>query len=133
MNLLESIGWTALFAVSGLVLMIVGLWVFDLLLPLRLLQEAHEGNEAVGWLIAGFLISTGIVLADAFRYNAGLLQGLIYAALGIVLNYLCFFLWEWVTPRWSLNDALKNGSNTAGKILFGLFIAIGLVVSGSFS
>ncbi len=129
----ESFGWTLIFTFTGLALMFVGLLVFDWLVPFKLFVEAESGNEAVGWLIAGFLISTGIVLGDAFRHNVGLLQGVTYAVLGILLNYLGYYLWEWLTPKWSLNGAIQKGSTAAGKIVFGIFVAIGLVVVGSFS
>ncbi|MDB4898133.1 MAG: hypothetical protein JWN15_4395 [Firmicutes bacterium] len=129
----ESFGWTLIFAFSGMALMFVGLAVFNLILPFNLFIEAEAGNEAVGWFISGFLISTGIVLGDAFRHSVGLLQGLAYATLGILLNYLGYFLWEWLTPAWSLKEAMHKGSTAAGKILFGLFVAIGLVIAGSFS
>jgi putative membrane protein len=129
----ESFGWTLIFAFSGLALMFFGLAVFDLLVPFALFQEAASGNEAVGWFVAGFLISTGIVLGDAFRHNVGLLQGLAYSVLGILFNYFSYYLWEWLTPRWSLKEAMVKGSPAAGKILFGIFVAVGLVIAGSFS
>lgn len=129
----EGFGFTAAFAVSGLILMFVGLLVFDWLVPFKLFQEIEQGNEAVGWMAAGFLISTGIVLADAFRNNAGWLQGVAYAVLGILLNYLGYFAWEIATPRWSLNGAIAKGSKAVGLACFGIFVAVGLIISGSFS
>lgn len=129
----EGFGFTLLFALTGLALMFVGLLVFDWIVPFRLFQEVENGNEAVGWMAAGFLVSTGIVLGDAFRHNAGLLQGVLYSVLGILLNYLGYYLWEWLTPRWSLNDAIAKGSTAVGKVCFGIFVAVGLVIAGSFS
>ncbi len=129
----ESFGWTLIFAFAGFLLMFVGLVVFDILVPFKLFAEVEAGNEAVAWLVAGFLISTGLILSDAFRHNVGLVQGVAYAVLGILLNYLGYFLWEWATPRWSLNQAMQKGTRSAGVILFGIAIAIGLVVIGSFS
>lgn len=129
----ESLGWTAIFTLSGLLIMLLGLVVFDILVPFKLFAEVEAGNEAVGLVVAGFLISTGIVLGDAFRHNVGLLQGILYAFFGMLLNYLGFFLWEWATPRWSLNNAIQKGSRAAGLIMFGISVAIGLVIVGSFS
>jgi putative membrane protein len=129
----ESFGWTLIFAMTGFALMFIGLLVFDWLVPFELLKEVENGNEAVAWLVAGFLVSTGIVLGDAFRHNVGLLQALSYAVLGILLNYLGYFLWEWLTPKWSLSGAIQRGSRAAGVVLFGLAVAVGLVVTGAFS
>lgn len=129
----EGLGWTLGFVLSGLAVMFLGLLVFDLLLPFKLYEEVENGNEAAGWLVAGFLISAGIVLGTAFRANLGWIQAMVDAALGILLNYLGYYLWEWCTPRWSLTESIKKGSVSAGKVLFGLFIAIGLIIAGSFS
>ena len=129
----EGFGVTLIFALTGLALMFAGLLVFDWLVPFKLFQEIEQGNEAVGWMAAGFLISTGLVLGDAFRNNVGWLQGVAYAILGILLNYLGYYLWEWLTPRWSLNGAIAKGSKAVGLACFGIFVAIGLVIVGSFS
>jgi putative membrane protein len=129
----EGFGLTLLFALTGLALMFLGLLAFDILVPFKLFQEIENGNEAVSWLVAGFLISTGLVLGDAFRYNIGWVQGIAYATLGILLNFLGYYLWEWLTPRWSLNGALAKGSVAVGRVVFGIFVAIGLVIVGAFS
>ncbi|HWI53516.1 MAG TPA: DUF350 domain-containing protein [Symbiobacteriaceae bacterium] len=129
----EGFGYTALFALTGLALMFVGLLVFDWIVPFKLFQEIENGNEAVGWMAAGFLISTGIVLGDAFRHNTAWTDGVAYAVLGILLNYLGYYLWEWLTPRWSLNGAMTKGSKAVGLACFGIFVALGLIISGAFS
>ncbi|HWI65879.1 MAG TPA: DUF350 domain-containing protein [Symbiobacteriaceae bacterium] len=129
----EGLGITVLFALTGLALMFLGLLIFDWIVPFALFQEVEKGNEAVGWMAAGFLVSTGIVLGDAFRHNAAWLDGVLYSVLGILLNYLGYYLWEWLTPRWSLNGAMAKGSKAVGIACFGIFVAVGLVIAGAFS
>ncbi len=130
---LANLGWTLGFTVTGLVLMFLGLWIYDLLVPFRLFDEVHNGNEGASWLVAGFLISTGIILGDAFRHNYALVTAVIYGVIGIALNYVGYFAWEFATPKWSLSDAIAKGSTSAGKVMFGIAIAIGLIISGSMS
>jgi len=129
----EGFGLTLLFALTGLALMFAGLIVFDILVPFRLFKEVENGNEAVAWMAAGFLISTGIVLGDAFRHNTAWINGVAYSVLGMMLNYLGYYLWEWLTPRWSLNEAMQKGSTAVGKVVFGIFVAIGLIIVGSYT
>lgn len=130
---LANLGWTVGFTAAGLVLMFLGLFIYDILVPFKLFKEVEEGNEAVAWLVAGFLISTGIILGNAFTINMVFLQALVYGAVGIVLNYLGYFAWELLTPKWSLSDAIAKGSTAAGKVMFGIAIAIGLIISGAMS
>lgn len=128
-----AIGWTAAFALTGLVLMLAAVVVFDLLSPVHIIRDVQSGNTALGWVVAGLLISTGLVMNSAMIAHAGLVQAVVYSVLGIALEYAGFFLWELVTPRWSLNKALEEGNTTVGIITCGLFIAIGLVVAGALS
>lgn len=129
----DAFAWTVLFAMTGLVLMFLGVLIFDWITPFRLFEEISKGNLAVAWLTAGFLVSTGIIMRAALAHNEGLLQAGTYAVLGMLLNYAGYYVWEWATPKWSLNDAVRQGSVAAGVVLFGIFVAIGAVVSGAFS
>lgn len=128
-----NIGWTALFALTGMALMLLSVALFDLLVPYRVLRQIEDGSQAVGWVVAGLLVSTGLVMHQAMVHNAGLLQAVVYAVLGILLNYAGYFLFELLTPHWSLNRAIAGNNTTAGVICCGLFVALGLVVAGAFT
>lgn len=130
---LVNLGWTLAFTATGLFLMFFGLVVYDILVPFKLFQEVQNGNEGAAWLVAGFLISTGIILGNAFAMHMIFLQAVVYGAVGIVLNYVGYFAWELATPKWSLSEAIAKGSTAAGKVMFGIAIAIGLIISGSMS
>lgn len=130
---LASLGWILLFTVTGLLLMFLGLVIYDILVPFKLFQEVQNGNEGAAWLVAGFLISTGIILGNAFAANMVFLHAVAFGAIGIVLNYIGYFAWELATPKWSLSDAIGKGSTAAGKVMFGIAIAIGLIISGAMS
>lgn len=126
-----DLGWTLAFTAAGLVLMFIGLIIYDILVPFKLFEEVQNGNEGAAWLVAGFLISTGIILGSAFSMHLVFLKAVTYGAVGIVLNYVGYFAWELATPKWSLSDAIGKGSTAAGKVMFGIAIAIGLIISGS--
>lgn len=128
-----NLGWTLLFTSAGLILMFIGLVVYDILVPFKLFKEVEQGNEAVAWLVAGFLISTGIILGSAFTQHLVFIQAVVYGVIGIFLNYVGYFAWELFTPKWSLSEAIAKGSTAAGKVMFGIAIAIGLIISGSMS
>lgn len=127
-----NLAWTALFTLVGLVLMLVSVVVFDWLTPFPVIKSISSGVQAAGWVVAGLLASTGIIMHGAMRANSGLLQAVIYSVLGIGLNYVGYFVWELLTPNWSLNDAIAKDNVTAGVICCGLFVAIGLIVAGAY-
>lgn len=129
---LDQIGWSVAFTLGGLLLMFLGLVLFDIVTPFKLFDEVQSGNKAVAWAATGFLLSTGIVLGDAFRDLPYLIDALILAGISIVMNIVGYYAWELVTPKWSLNQALKEGKAGVGMVCFGIFVAVGLIVAGSF-
>lgn len=128
----KLIGQNLLYTFSGLLLMFLGLVLFDIVTPYKIFDEVRGGNKAVAWAAAGFLISTGIVLGAAFRSHLLWMNAMAMATIGVVLNILGYYTWELMTPRWSLNRAIKGGTETAGIVCCGIFVALGLIVAGSF-
>jgi putative membrane protein len=63
---LESLGWSALFGVTGIALAIAGFKLFDLLTPGDLQKEIFENrNMAAAVLASAFIIGVCIVVAAA--------------------------------------------------------------------
>lgn len=129
---MTAIGWNVAFTLSGLLLMFLGLVLFDIVTPFKLFEEVQNGNKAVAWASAGFLLSTGIVLGDAFRDLPYWVDAMAVAGVSILLNIVGYYAWEVVTPKWSLNKSIKDGNTAAGMVCFGIFAAVGLIVAGSF-
>jgi putative membrane protein len=129
---LTQIGWSLAFTLSGLLLMFLGLVLFDIVTPFKLFEEVQNGNRAVAWAAAGFLISTGIVLGDAFRDLPYWIDAMAVAGISILMNIVGYYAWELVTPKWSLNKSISEGNAAAGMVCCGIFVAVGLIVAGSF-
>ncbi|HVZ72359.1 MAG TPA: DUF350 domain-containing protein [Polyangia bacterium] len=54
----------ALFGISGIVLLIIGYYVWELITPYNLRREIHENkNMAVATVVAAFIIGMAIVIA----------------------------------------------------------------------
>lgn len=111
-ELLLEIGIVLSYAVSGLVLMLIGYFVVDLLTPGRLhviLWEKKSKNAAI--LVASDLLSVGIIVIAAIRASAddlllGIISTLVFGLVGIVLMALSFLLIDAFTPG-RLGDMIK--------------------------
>ena len=44
----------------GLVMMMLGYFIIDLVIPVDFPQEIREGNKAVGWVSAGIYAASGL-------------------------------------------------------------------------
>ena len=61
-ELLYDILNVAVYSVLGIVLMLVGNFLIDLIVPCHFPTEIKKGNIAVGWLSAGSFIGIGMIL-----------------------------------------------------------------------
>lgn len=62
----DSLGWSAIFGITGIILAIAGFKLFDLLTPGNLQREIFENKNVAAALLAGsFIVGICIVLASA--------------------------------------------------------------------
>ncbi|MBO5088043.1 MAG: DUF350 domain-containing protein [Lachnospiraceae bacterium] len=123
----------------GLVMMMLGYFIIDLLIPVDFPQEINDGNKAVGWVSAGIYAALGFVIRAAIISNtiaeeAGILEGtietVIFALIGIVAMALGYFLVDIINRKFNFNEALKAKNEAAGIMVFGIFIGVAFIVSG---
>lgn len=123
----------------GLVMMMLGYFIIDLLIPVDFPQEINDGNKAVGWVSAGIYAALGFVIRSAIISNtiaeeSELLQGtietVIFALIGIVAMALGYFLVDIINRKFNFNEALKAKNEAAGIMIFGIFIGVAFIVSG---
>lgn len=131
---------TVIYAVLGIILMLLGNFLVDLAIPCQFPAEIKKGNMAVGYLSAGVSIAVGIILKAAITSPAvsqsepSLVEGIggtaLYFGLGIVLCVTGYYVASWFNQKYDLNAEIGNGNPAAGLMVMGLFIGIALVISG---
>lgn len=111
-ELFLEIGIVLSYAVSGLVLMLIGYFVVDLLTPGKLhviLWEKKSKNAAI--LVASDLLGVAIIVIAAIRASSddfllGIISTLVFGLVGIILMALSFLLIDAFTPG-KLGDIVK--------------------------
>lgn len=130
---------TLVYLCVGLVMMLLGYFIIDLLIPVDFPREINDGNKAVGWVSAGIYAALGFIIRSAVISNtiaeeSGLLQGtvetVVYALIGIVAMILGYFLVDIVNRKFNFNEALKEKNEAAGIMIFGIFIGVAFIISG---
>ena len=130
---------TLVYLCVGLVMMLLGYFIIDLLIPVDFPREINDGNKAVGWVSAGIYAALGFIIRSAVISNtiaeeSGLLQGTVetavYALIGIVAMILGYFLVDIVNRKFNFNEALKEKNEAAGIMIFGIFIGVAFIISG---
>ena len=55
----------------------------------------------------------------------------LYAALGVVLMFISYRLFDWLTPQVDFPDELKNGNIAVSIFIAAIFVSIALIVGGA--
>lgn len=130
---------TLVYLFLGLIMIMIGYWLIDLIIPVDFPKEIHDGNKAVGWVSAGIYAGLGFVIRSAIisgeiEREIELLQGVIdttvFSVIGIAAFIMAYFIVDIVNKKFNFNDALKERNEAAGIMIFGIFMGIAFIVSG---
>lgn len=130
---------TLVYLLVGLVVMMIGYFIIDLLIPVDFPKEIREGNKAVGWVSAGIYAALGFIIRSAIisfeiSDHQEILEGVIstamYAGLGIVAMIIGYFLVDLVNRKFNFGNELKEKNEAAGIMIFGIFMGVAFIVSG---
>ena len=130
---------TLVYLCIGLIMMMLGHLIIDLIIPVDFPQEIREGNKAVGWVSAGIYAGLGFVIRSAIISNniseemsllAGSIDTVVYAIVGIITFIIAYFVVDIVNRKFNFNIALKEKNEAAGIMVFGIFMGIAFIVSG---
>lgn len=131
---------TIIYCGVGIVLMILGSYLVDLVIPCDFSEEIKNKNLAVGYITAGIYIGVGIILRSAIMSPVisetanSLLQGIsstiVYFLIGIAVCILSYLTIQAMNKKYNLNKEIGEGNPAAGLMVMGLFIGLSIVISG---
>lgn len=140
MEFLFDILDVAFYSVIGIIFMVLGNFLIDLIVPCHFPTEIKKGNQAVGWLSAGSFMGVGIILRSAIispttetvkeTLLTGVINSALYFIVGIVFFILGYFTINLLNKRYNLNEEIHKGNTAAGIMVFGIFIGLATVISG---
>ncbi|MBO4864864.1 MAG: DUF350 domain-containing protein [Eubacterium sp.] len=131
----------AIYSVLGIILMLLGSFIIDLAIPCSFPEEIKKGNKAIGWISAGAYIAIGLIIRVAIASGevaeaveatllSGILSTVFYYAIGVVFLVIGYLVLKFLNKKYDLNAEVGNGNAAAGIMVFGIFVGLGLVISG---
>ena len=54
-----------------------------------------------------------------------------YAALGVVLMFVAYKVFDWLSPKINFEDELKKGNIAVAIFVASIFVTIGMVIGGA--
>ena len=132
----------SIYSVLGIVMMLLGSFLVDLVIPCSFPEEIKKCNTAIGWISAGVYVAIGFIIKTAITSPdsavkeieqslvGGILSTVYYYALGAIFLMIGYVLLKLINRKYDLNTEVGNGNAAAGIMVFGMFVGLGLVISG---
>ncbi len=130
----------AIYCVLGIVLMLLGAFVVDLVIPCHFPTEIKKKNVAVGSVMAGISIGIGIIIKSAVMTISietveetlveGMLSTVGYYFVGLVFCVIGYLLLNLINKKYNLNQEIGEGNPAAGIMVAGMFIGLCTIISG---
>ncbi len=121
-------------AISGgaaLALLILGAMIYVVLTPHKELKLLMAGNSSAGLALAGAMIGLALPLAAALRSSLGLVELLLWGAVTVLVQLLCFRVVDVLLK--DLRKRIVEDQAGAAILLVGVNIAVALIVAAAVS
>ncbi len=134
----KGIGAIALYAIVGLVLMLIGFYAIDWTTPGKLSDLVRTGKPNAVIVTASGILSMALIIVVAIFFSAsdltaGLITSVVYGLIGIVVQVLAVRVLEWVT-RMNIGATIeKDEFAPASIVVAAAHIALGLIVAVAIS
>ncbi|WP_078547662.1 DUF350 domain-containing protein [Litchfieldia alkalitelluris] len=123
---------TILYFVIGIIIVIIGLVIFEALTKKYSdWEEIKNGNQAVALSIIGKIIGICIILSFSIYHSSQILDTLIWGIVGIVLQMATYLVFEFATRKFSVEEQLLKGNIAVGIISFGVSVGMAFVIGAS--
>ncbi|MDN3017562.1 DUF350 domain-containing protein [Neobacillus sp. NRS-1170] len=119
-----------LYLAVSLGLLLVGLFLMEVTTKVKEFSLMAKGNKAASYVLGGRLLGLAIVLYSTAANSISLMDMVIWGAIGILAQIIVFYLAEWLTPRFNVNQSIEEDNQAVGLFLMFLSISIGVVIAG---
>lgn len=120
----------AFFSVAILAL-IVFLSVFEFVTKYNNWQEIKRGNIAVALATGGKIFGICNIFRFAITSTESIYSALIWASFGFILLLVAYFIFEFLTPTFRIDEEIKNDNRAVGFIAMVISIALSYVIGAS--
>ncbi|MCM3663766.1 DUF350 domain-containing protein [Mesobacillus subterraneus] len=104
--------------------MVVFLAVFELVTKYRNWDEIKKGNLSVAMATGGKIFGVANIFRHSISQHDSLLTMVSWGVFGFVLLLIGYFIFEFLTPKFNIDNEIENDNRAVG--LISMIISIGL-------
>lgn len=125
--LVETAGY---FSVVVLCL-IVSMLIFELVTKYKNWEEIKNGNVAVALATGGKILGVCNIFRYSINSHSTLLQMMGWGLYGFTLLIFAYLLFEFLTPRFKVDEEIANDNRSVGFISFTISLGFSFVIGAS--
>ncbi|KGM44888.1 DUF350 domain-containing protein [Neobacillus niacini] len=112
---------------------IVFLAIFELVTKYKNWEEIQKGNVAVAMATGGKIFGIANIFRYSIEQNDSLVTMISWGVFGFVLLLAGYFIFEFLTPKFNIDQEIKNGNRAVGFIAMILSIGLSFVIGAGIS
>ncbi|MED1780306.1 DUF350 domain-containing protein [Brevibacillus fortis] len=120
----------AYFTVSGLA-MVLFLAIFELVTRYRVWDELKRGNMAVAMATGGKIFGIANIFRYSIQAHLSLGEALIWGTFGFFLLLSAYFIFEFMTPTFNVDQEIAKDNRAIGFIAMVLSIGFSYIIGAS--
>ncbi|WP_096189648.1 DUF350 domain-containing protein [Evansella halocellulosilytica] len=111
--------------------LIIALAVFEIVTKYKTWDEIKNGNIAVSLATGGKIFGVANVFRHSIMANDSILEMLGWGAFGFTLLLFVYFIFEFLTPGFKVDEELQKDNRSVGFISFILSAALSYIIGAS--
>jgi putative membrane protein len=107
--------------------------IFELVTKYKNWEEIQKGNVAVAMATGGKIFGIANIFRYSIEQNDSLVTMVGWGVFGFVLLVVGYFIFEFLTPKFNIDDEIKNDNRAVGFIAMILSIGLSFVIGAGIS
>jgi putative membrane protein len=112
---------------------VVFLAIFELVTKYKNWEEIQNGNIAVAMATGGKIFGIANIFRYSIEQNDSLVTMISWGVFGFVLLLVGYFIFEFLTPKFNIDDEIKNDNRAVGFIAMIISIGLSFVIGAGIS
>ncbi|WEK55204.1 MAG: DUF350 domain-containing protein [Candidatus Cohnella colombiensis] len=117
----------------GILALIVFLSCFELVTKYKCWDEIRKGNLAVAMATGGKIFGICNIFSHSISANDSIYESMLWAAVGFVLLLIAYFLFEYLTPVFRIDEEIAKDNRAVGFIAMILSISMSYIIGAAVS
>jgi len=111
--------------------LVVFLYLFEFVTKYKCWEEIKKGNLSVAMATGGKIFGICNIFHFSIKANDSVYHAMVWAAFGFVLLLACYFLFEFLTPVFKIDEEIERDNRAVGFTAMVISISLSFVIGAA--